>query len=254
MEIKYNLHGLLIYQTMILYFLAFIFGLLKYKRPSLALYFLGFLTAFIAVIYRGINVNHFPLQTMFEIFLVLGALVFPLSLISVKFINAPDYIWDIFIGIIVLFPAGFVFPDGMPDFPPALQSILFVPHVLVYMFSYIIMAKASVLGIKQLIFVNDYETTAYKFICLGFPFLTLGLILGSVWAKLAWGDYWSWDPKELWSLATWLVYAAYFHYRAMYPNNRKINSIWIITGFVFIIITILWVNLSRIFEGMHNYS
>ena len=100
-------------------------------------------------------------------------------------------------------------------------------------------------------------------ICAGFPLLTLGLILGSIWGKRAWGDYWGWDPKELWSLASWLVYVGYFHFRYMFgfptvggasKTCARINSIWAIAGMAVIIATILWVNLSKLFSGLHTYA
>jgi ABC-type transport system involved in cytochrome c biogenesis permease subunit len=100
-----------------------------------------------------------------------------------------------------------------------------------------------------------FEEGAYRMICAGFPLLTLGLILGSVWGKLAWGDYWNWDPKDLWSLASWLVYVGYFHFRYMSSKTRpRINSVWAIVGFVVIVITLLWVNLSKLFIGLHTYA
>ncbi len=95
----------------------------------------------------------------------------------------------------------------------------------------------------------------YVIVCLGFPFLTLGLFLGSVWGKLAWGDYWAWDPKELWSLASWLVYLLYLHVRYMFgQKHARLNSTLAILGMVFIVITLLWVNLSRLFLGNHSYA
>jgi ABC-type transport system involved in cytochrome c biogenesis permease subunit len=131
------------------------------------------------------------------------------------------------------------------------------------MLSYLLLAKAAWLAFLQLksnkhrentINLN-HEKNAYTLTCAAFPLLTAGLLLGCFWAKIAWGDYWDWDPKELWSLATWLVFVGYFHFR--YKNGTKstrANSIWIITGFIFIIITLLWVNLSRIFAGLHSYA
>jgi ABC-type transport system involved in cytochrome c biogenesis permease subunit len=99
------------------------------------------------------------------------------------------------------------------------------------------------------------EQATYELIALGFPLLTLGLILGSVWGKFAWGDYWGWDPKELWSLASWLVYVGYLHWRYMFGKRYpKINSLWALAGMAAIIITLLWVNLSRLFPGMHSYA
>jgi hypothetical protein len=99
------------------------------------------------------------------------------------------------------------------------------------------------------------EDATYRIVCAGFPLLTLGLILGSYWGKQAWGDYWGWDPKELWSLASWLVFLGYFHFRYMFGKKHpRINSLWAIAGMAAIIITLLWVNLSRIFSGLHSYA
>ena len=58
---------------------------------------------------------------------------------------------------------------------------------------------------------RNFDKLSYKIVAFGFPFLTLGMITGAVWAKKAWGDYWSWDPKETWSLITWLAYLVYLH-------------------------------------------
>ncbi|MBN1818986.1 MAG: cytochrome c biogenesis protein CcsA, partial [Sedimentisphaerales bacterium] len=168
---------------------------------------------------------------------------------------------DLLLGFVILFPAGFFFHSEPQKLPPALQCWLFAPHVAVYMLSYVFMAKAAVQAVFQLwtkdLALNGfhYEQATYNLIRLGFPLLTLGLILGSWWGKLSWGDWWGWDPKELWSLASWLVYVFYFHWR--YMQGRKypsINSILAIFGLTVIIITLLWVNLSKLFAGLHTYA
>jgi ABC-type transport system involved in cytochrome c biogenesis permease subunit len=167
------------------------------------------------------------------------------------------------IGAIVLFPAGFIFSAEPQQLPPALQSWLFAPHVAIYTLSYIFMAKAAFQAAFQLTGITrssnenllPCEDGTYRMICAGFPLLTLGLILGSVWGKLAWGDYWNWDPKELWSLVSWLVYVGYFHFRSMFGQTRpRTNSIWAIAGMAVIVITLLWVNLSKLFLGLHSYA
>ena len=163
----------------------------------------------------------------------------------------------------MLVPPGFIWPAAPRKLPPALQCWLFGPHVAVYLSAYVIMAKATVQALSQLIVKTDREQTnlvpheegAYRLICLGFPLLTLGLIMGSWWGKLAWGDYWGWDPKELWSLASWLIYVAYFHWRYMFgKKHARLNSLLAVVGFFAIVITLLWVNLSRLFAGLHSYA
>ena len=102
------------------------------------------------------------------------------------------------------------------------------------MLSYVIMAKAAVPAFRALLAVPEaaaeeglapWDAATHRMVSLGFPLLTLGLVLGAVWGKLAWGDYWNWDPKELWSLTSWLVYVAYFHVRYAFgprsPRGRR---------------------------------
>ncbi|MCP4710139.1 MAG: cytochrome c biogenesis protein CcsA [Planctomycetes bacterium] len=137
------------------------------------------------------------------------------------------------------------------------------PHVAVYMMSYLLLAKAAVQALAVLFgkitpldkHLLSNEEGAYRMVCFGFPLLTLGLILGSVWGKLAWGDYWNWDPKELCSLTSWLTYLGYFLCRYMYGKKYpRLNSLWVILGILMIIVTLLWVNLSKLFSGLHSYS
>jgi cytochrome c-type biogenesis protein CcsB len=271
MEIKYTIQGLLIYITVATYLLAFLTALLRRTKAGHALYIFGFAAAVLAFGYRWYHVGHIPFQNLFEVFLSLGMLIYPVSLFCRYILRVGGFSADMLIGTIVLLPAGFVFNAEPQQLPPALQSWLFAPHVAAYILSYIFMAKAAGQAVCQLIGVTQNpsedllppvrdalrhcEEGTYRMICAGFPLLTLGLILGSVWGKLAWGDYWGWDPKELWSLASWLVYVGYFHFRYISGKTRpRINSVWAIVGFVVIVITLLWVNLSKLFAGLHTYA
>ena len=261
MAIKYTIQGLLIYIAMSAYLIAFIATLLRRRKIGKVTFFLGFLVGCAAITYRWIHVSHIPMQNLFEALLVLGSLVFPISIFCRRFLRIGGVAGDMLLGAIVLFPAGFFFNAEPMQLPPSLQSWLFGPHVFVYMLSYVLMAKAAVQAGLHLAGSQPYpnqlppEEATYQTICLGFPLLTLGLILGSVWGQQAWGDWWGWDPKELWSLASWLVYAGYLHFRYMSGKRfPRINSLWAIVGLAVIIITLLWVNLSRLFPGLHSYA
>jgi len=263
MEIKYTVQGLLIYLTMTVYLLGLAVTLFRYRKIGHLLYTLGFTIAAGSFVYRWYHVSHIPMQNLFEVFLFLGVIIYPVSLFCSYILGVRSYSVDMLIGAIVLFPAGFIFSAEPQKLPPALQSWLFAPHVTVYMISYVFMAKATFLAIAQLSGKNlnngekqlNLELSTYRMVCAGFPLLTLGLILGSYWGQFAWGDYWGWDPKELWSLASWLVYVGYFHFRSMYHRRcPRINSTWVIVGMVFIMITLFWVNLSRLFQGLHSYA
>jgi ABC-type transport system involved in cytochrome c biogenesis permease subunit len=218
-----------------------------------AIFALGFAAAVAAVIVRWVRAGHVPMQSMYEVFLCLGPAAFLVWLLG-RVRRVGGDAWDALLGAAVLFPAAFVMDPWPQQLPPALQSGLFAPHVAAYMIGYMLVAKAGILAIGQLAGWprrwppwRSCEHGAYQMVCLAMPPLTLGLILGAVWGKRAWGDWWNWDPKELWSLATWLTFAAYLHFRSMTGGRFKsINSILALAGVAGVIITLLWVNLSRI--------
>ena len=266
MEIKYTLQGLFIYLTMAHYLVAFVLMLFRCRKTAQVVYFLGFVAAVVCYAYRWSQVAHVPMQNLFEVFLTLGLVIYPISLFCKRYLRIGDpatLAADMLIGVIVLFPTGFKFDAEPQHLPPALQSWLFAPHVAVYMLSYIFMVKAAVQAVCQLLGLRPRssdqllaaETATYSMVCVGFPLLTLGLILGSWWGKIAWGDYWGWDPKELWSLASWLFFVGYLHFRHMFGKKHAyINSIWAISGLLAIVLTLLWANLSRLFAGLHSYA
>jgi cytochrome c-type biogenesis protein CcsB len=160
--------------------------------------------------------------------------------------------------------------------PAALQSGWFVPHVWVYFVGYAAVAIAAGISVMQLLshhspFVRklltikagsvltgeelNLEKISYDAIKFGFVLLTLGLLVGSVWAKSAWGDFWVWDPKENWSLVTWLVYGAYLHLRKV-KGWRGDAAAWVaIIGFAVVIFTYVGIGmLPTADESAHVYT
>jgi cytochrome c-type biogenesis protein CcsB len=109
---------------------------------------------------------------------------------------------------------------------------------------------ATALQVSSLADILD--NTSYRLIGLGFPLLTIGIIAGGVWANEAWGSYWSWDPKETWSLITWLVFAAYLHSRLTIGWQGRKPALLASLGFVVVWITYLGVNLLG--TGLHSYG
>ncbi len=97
------------------------------------------------------------------------------------------------------------------------------------------------------------DEITYKLIAIGFPIFTLGgLIFGAIWADQAWGKYWSWDPKETWSLITWFLYAFYLHSRLIRGWKGKKAAVVAVMGFIAVIFTYLGVNL--LLSGLHSYG
>jgi cytochrome c-type biogenesis protein CcsB len=105
---------------------------------------------------------------------------------------------------------------------------------------------------KRLPPLNLLDDLSYQSLKFGFPLLTLGIITGAVWANYAWGRYWNWDPKETWSLITWLLYAALLHQRLTVGWRGRKAAIMAIVGFLAVLFTFLGVNL--ILPGLHTYS
>jgi ABC-type transport system involved in cytochrome c biogenesis permease subunit len=144
---------------------------------------------------------------------------------------------------------------------PALQSPWFIPHVIVYMISYAFLAAASFFGIKGLYFsyklkpVEDTMRLTDNIVYTGFAFLTIGMLFGALWAKVAWGSYWTWDPKETWALLTWLIYLLYIHFRINKSNNIKL-ALWILAVSFFVLL-ICWFGLNYLPSArgsVHVYS
>lgn len=121
---------------------------------------------------------------------------------------------------------------------PALQSPWFAPHVIVYMFSYALLGAATLMALF-LVFRRGREEASDEELCLtdnlvyvGVTFLTFGMLFGALWAKEAWGTYWSWDPKETWAAATYLCYLVYIHLRRARPSEWRTACMVLLYSFV----------------------
>jgi len=155
---------------------------------------------------------------------------------------------------------------------PALKSNWLISHVVTCFVGYAAFAVSFVVSILYLFKAGSEKRSprsagsfwdflpssaaldeiGYKTIAIGFPLLTIGIVTGAFWANVAWGTYWSWDPKETWSLIVWLIYAAYLHARITRGWRGKRAAILSIVGFAATIFCYLGVNL--ILSGLHSYG
>lgn len=148
---------------------------------------------------------------------------------------------------------------------PALQSIWFVPHVASYMLSYAMLGAATIGAVAGLVKISRGGSADEKMfgfldntVYAGFGLLVSGMLMGAVWAKAAWGHYWTWDPKETWALATALACLLYIHIRLAGGGGgagHRRAALWILIGaFVLLMITWLGVNYLPSARGsMHVY-
>ncbi|NCO59719.1 MAG: c-type cytochrome biogenesis protein CcsB [Deltaproteobacteria bacterium CG_4_8_14_3_um_filter_51_11] len=151
---------------------------------------------------------------------------------------------------------------------PALKSNWLITHVITCFLGYAAFALSFGFSLMYLFKGNDSANNTasflrlipargildelnYQMVVIGFLMLTLGIITGSVWAHSAWGSYWSWDPKETWSLITWLVYAAVIHSRLVRGWKGRKIIILCIVGFACVLFTYFGVNYLA---GLHSYA
>lgn len=139
---------------------------------------------------------------------------------------------------------------------PALQSPWFIPHVTIYMFSYSVLGCAFIMSCMGLIKRSDsYLEATDKQVYTGLAFLTVGMLTGAIWAKAAWGHYWSWDPKETWAAVTWTGYLLYVHLRLFRKASPK-ALYWILIA-SFLSLQMCWYGVNYLpaaQQSIHLYS
>lgn len=145
---------------------------------------------------------------------------------------------------------------------PALQSPWFAPHVIIYMFSYAILGAVTLVALYYLFReekLQDKERImdmTDNLVYVGVAFVTMGMLMGAIWAKEAWGHYWSWDPKETWAAATWLGYLVYIHYRLLKTSKNKTSMTILL--FAFILLQVCWYGVNYLpsarERSVHTYS
>ena len=143
---------------------------------------------------------------------------------------------------------------------PALQSPWFAPHVIVYMFAYAILGVATLMAVFLLLpsklggrkNLGGLDNLVY----VGLAFMTVGMLFGALWAKEAWGHYWSWDPKETWAAITWFAYLIYIHYRQL-PKQKPRLALCILL-ISFLLLQMCWWGINYLpsaqATSVHTYS
>jgi cytochrome c-type biogenesis protein CcsB len=268
-----------------IYFASFVFYLFRmtlgrdfWGRLATYTAFTGLIAQTIALIWRwkesyDLGIGHAPMSNFYE------SLVFFAWTIVLLYLIMELRLKNRSLGVFVL-PVAFLlmaFASISPEISsridpliPALQSNWLISHVLTCFMAYAAFTIAFGLGIMYffkaaaadkkdeklsgfsnlLPDVDVIDELMYQSASLGFVFLTLGIMTGSIWAHYAWGSYWSWDPKETWSLITWLIYALMLHARHVRGWRGKRMALLSIIGFACVLFTYLGVNYLA---GLHSY-
>lgn len=215
-----------------------------------------------SLIFRTIAVGHGPFANMYEF-----SIAFAWGILAAYLVVERRYHLRT-IGLIAL-PVALLLmlyattiPATSDPLVPALQNnLLLTVHVAVAIVAYgsFTVAFGSALlyliqppeGRRGLPRLEVLDEVSYRAVVIGFPFLTLVLILGALWAEVAWGRYWGWDPKETASLVTWLIYGAYLHARVVRGWHGRRSAWLLMVGFAATLFTYFG---NLFFGGLHSYS
>lgn len=232
------------------------------RRLAFAATGLGLAVFFAYILIMWITLERPPLRTMGETRLWYS---FFLPLAGIIVYSRWQYKW--ILGFSTLLAAVFVCinlfrPEiHSKTLMPALQSPWFAPHVIVYMMAYALLGAAVVMSVYLLFCKKEAGTDREmeitdNLVYVGLSFMTLGMLMGAIWAKEAWGHYCAWDPKETWAAITWLSYLVYIHYRLYRPRSIR-PSLWLII-IAFCLLQMCWwgINYLPSAQGMsvHTYN
>lgn len=269
-----NMEKTLFTTTLIMYFAAMIlyFVFIAAKKDTVSkvaviVHIAGVLIHTAAIAARGIAAGRLPLTNQYEF---ASAFAWGLSLVSLIFVIKFKFpVLGAFSAPVTFLIIGYAAMQSktIRALMPALQSGWLGFHVSTAIIAYGAFGVSCVLGIIFLMrdrlrdkgFLDQHipnkeklDIISYRSAALGMLFLTFTIITGAIWAERAWGSYWSWDPKETWSLVTWIVYAVYLHLRIRRGWSGRSAAIFAVIGFICVVFTYIGVN--TLLPGVHSYA
>ena len=260
--------------VMLTYFAAMIlyFAFIAVKRDGLAkaaliLQAAGFILHTEALVCRGIGAGRLPMTNQYEF---ATAFAWGLCLVSLIFVVRFKFpVLGAFAAPVIFLIIGYAAMQSreVKALMPALRSNWLGFHVSTAIIAYGAFGVSFVLSVIFLMrdrmkaqgFLDQHipnkeklDLISYRSVSLGLLFLTFTILTGAIWAERAWGSYWSWDPKETWSLVTWIIYAMYLHLRIRRGWNGRAAAIFAAVGFVCVMFTYIGVNV--LLPGVHSYA
>lgn len=253
--------------AMVLYFIFFVMKNTKAAKVAGAIMAVGFLLHTAALVMRGIGAGRLPLTNQYEFATSFAwgiCLCFLLFLWKYKF-----HALGAFATPVIFLIIGYAAMQSreVRELMPALRSNWLGIHVSTAIISYGAFGVSFAVSLMFLLrrkmehnaFWQEHipeerklDLISYRAVSLGFLFLTFVIVTGAIWAERAWGSYWSWDPKETWSLITWIIYAIYLHLRLSKGWKNKSAALFAVIGFVCVIFTYIGVN--TLIPGIHSYA
>lgn len=253
--------------SMVLYFVFLVMKNSKFAKIAGGTISAAFVLHTAALVVRGIGAGRLPLSNQYEFATSFAwgiCLCFLVFLWKYKFQALGAFVTPV-IFLIIGYAA--MQSREVRDLMPALRSYWLGIHVSSAIISYggfgVSFAVSLMFLLRQKMQGNSFweehipeekklDMISYRAVSLGFLFLTFVIITGAIWAERAWGRYWSWDPKETWSLITWIIYAIYLHLRLSKGWKGKAAAIFAVVGFICVIFTYIGVN--TFIPSIHSYA
>ena len=255
------------FAAMVLYFVFFAMKKEKAGKAARLILSAGFLLHTAALICRGIGAGRLPLTNQYEF---ATSFAWGICLVCLVFVWKFQFeVLGTFVTPVLFVVIGYAAMQSreVRQLMPALRSNWLAFHVSTAIISY---GAFGVSFAVSLIFLlrdrmdesrarslhipekEKLDMISYRAVSLGFLFLTFVIVTGAIWAERAWGSYWSWDPKETWSLVTWIIYALYLHLRISRGWKNRSAAIFAVIGFGCVIFTYIGVN--TFIPGIHSYA
>ena len=255
------------FAAMILYFVFIAVKKDAVARVAVGLQIAGFILHTAALVCRGIGAGRLPLTNQYEF---ATSFAWGLCLVSLIFVIRFKFpVLGAFAAPVIFLIIGYAAMQSkdVKELMPALRSNWLGFHVSTAIIAYGAFGVSFVLSIIFLLrdrmkasgFLDQHipdkeklDMISYRSVSLGLLFLTFTIITGAIWDERAWGSYWSWDPKETWSLVTWIIYAIYLHLRLRKGWRGRSAAIFAVVGFICVLFTYLGVNTWL--PGVHSYA
>ena len=220
-----------------------------------------------ALVIRGIGAGRLPMTNQYEF---ATCFAWALCLVSLIFIHKYRFpALGIGAAPVIFLIIGYAAMQSreVRELMPALRSNWLAFHVSTAIISYGAFGVSFAVGIMFLLreklkegsywdqhipSLQKLDQIGYRSVSLGLLFLTFTILTGAIWAERAWGSYWSWDPKETWSLVTWIIYMVYLHLRLRRGWKGKAAAMFAVIGFICVIFTYIGVN--TFLPGVHSYA
>jgi cytochrome c-type biogenesis protein CcsB len=243
--------------------LPVVFYIFGYSR--IVLVYAGFAVQAAYMFYRGDQLGRLPIigphDTLY--FLSFAIVLFALPMTS-RMKDRHRHLFPMLLLSALFCSLSLFFPPHAGPLPPVLKTFWFESHVALSFFAYALFGIAAVLGGIFLVYTRNggrdtaegplgagVETLQYKAILVGYCLFSAAMVFGGIWAYYAWGTYWLWTPKELWTVILWLFYSLYLHARLRSWWAGKPSAVLGIVGFVIVLFTYLGVSL--LMKSSHSF-